>query len=179
MGVFAIASADTACATLTTSSTVLTALKGDGQQTMDALYNIAKARCQEPYENNLKIERAVEKHRCYHENWWKKFDTRGGKFCRRNYFLAGMFRSHCNSLYCIEMAKCCNVKRSVWIDCKWTLVPSEWTRTTSGGAVVSGNQAFMVGFFRTKLHTLMGIKHVRQCVPIWWGQMVSYKTRFD
>jgi len=158
---------------------LMTGLKGDGQQTMDALYNIAKAQCQEPYENHMKIERAVEKHRCYHENWWKKFDTRGGKFCRRNYFLAGMFRSHCNSLYCIEMAKCCNVKRSVWIDCKWNPVPSGWTRSDASGATVSGSQAFMVGFFRTKLHTLNGIKHVRQCVPIWWGQMVSYKTRFD
>merc|ERR1711918_109532 len=173
MGVFAIASADTACATLTTSSTVLTALKGDGQQTMDALYNIAKARCQEPYENNLKIERAVEAHRCYHENWWKKFDTRGGKFCRRNYFLAGLFRSHCNSLYCIEMAKCCNVKRSIWTDCKWT-TNEMWNTEAKGRLLVDTTDSFAVGFFRTGTHTLSGLTHIRQCVPIWWGQIVSY-----
>merc|ERR1712167_167200 len=86
--------------------------------TKDALFNIQTGLCAKPGENNMLIDRAVEAHRCYHENWWKKFDTRGGKFCRRNYFLAGLFRSHCNSLYCIEMAKCCSVKRSIWTDCK-------------------------------------------------------------
>merc|ERR1712086_782463 len=62
--------------------------------------------------------------------WWKKqwakydaddkkFDFKGGKLCRKNYFVAGLFRSHCNSLYCLEMAKCCQVQRSVWNECKW------------------------------------------------------------
>merc|ERR1712070_162621 len=99
---------------------LLTGMKTDRLQTMDALYNLDRGFCQQPFESSAAILRGVEPSRCYHENWWKKFDTRGGKFCRRNYFVAGLFRSHCNSLYCIEMAKCCNVKRSIWTDCKWT-----------------------------------------------------------
>jgi len=147
----------------------------DGEGSKDALFNLDTASCQMPFENNLQIARAVENHRCYHENWWKKFDTRGGKFCRRNYFLAGMFRSHCNSLYCIEMAKCCSVKRSLWTNCQW-ITTADWV---DNGMQVSGSQGFMVGFFRNTQHTLRGITNLRQCTPIWWGQMVSYKTRFD
>merc|ERR1711988_709147 len=118
-----------------------------------------------------------------------KFDTRGGKFCRRNYFLAGLFRSHCNSLYCIEMAKCCSVKRSIWTDCKWNS-KSDWNQDKTASkapffgpslkvndAGADSPQAFAVGFFRNALHTLSGITHIRQCTPIWWGQIVSYKTR--
>merc|ERR1719230_1994052 len=152
----------------------------DGQGTKDALFNLESGICARPAENNILIDRAVEPHRCYHENWWKKFDTRGGKFCRRNYFLAGLFRSHCNSLYCIEMAKCCSVKRSIWTDCKWT-TKNNWNQDApyTLGVDVSDTAAFAVGFFRTALHTLTGLTHIRSCVPIWWGQIVSYKTRFD
>jgi hypothetical protein len=146
--------------------------------TMDALYNIELGYCAKPGENNMVLDRAIEKYRCYHENWWKKFDTRGGKFCRRNYFLAGLFRSHCNSLYCIEMAKCCNVKRSIWTDCKWT-TNDMWNTEAKGRLLVDTTDSFAVGFFRTGTHTLSGLTHIRQCVPIWWGQIVSYKTRFD
>jgi len=164
-------------------------IQADKQGTKDALFNIQTGLCAKPGENNMLIDRAVEAHRCYHENWWKKFDTRGGKFCRRNYFLAGLFRSHCNSLYCIEMAKCCNVKRSIWTDCKWTKKDG-WNTAAApqgfnGGGVLkiekgdSREDAFAVGFFRTSTHTLSGITYIRQCVPIWWGQIVSYKTRFD
>merc|ERR1711918_115444 len=122
--------------------------------------------------------------------WWKKFDTRGGKFCRRNYFVAGLFRSHCNSLYCIEMAKCCSVKRSVWINCAWKSTSNWITDATTPAATGNGGAmhvdtanndagAFIVGFFRSVLHTLAGLTHLRQCTPIWWGQMVSYKSRFS
>lgn len=157
-------------------------IQADKQGTKDALFNIQAGLCGKPGENNMLIDRAVEAHRCYHENWWKKFDTRGGKFCRRNYFLAGLFRSHCNSLYCIEMAKCCNVKRSIWTDCAWTN-KAGWNDRADGTMEVerrnTHDDAFAVGFFRTAQHTLTGLTYIRQCVPIWWGQIVSYKTRFD
>jgi len=156
---------------------LLVGLKTDLQGSMDALFNLDTAVCQKPFEANTPITRAVENYRCYHENWWKKFDSRGGKFCRRNYFVAGLFRSHCNSLYCIEMAKCCSVKRSLWTNCKWTNT-QDWT-SNANGMIVSGEQGFIVGFFRTQLHTLSGITSLRQCTPIWYGQLFKYKTRFD
>jgi len=156
---------------------LLTGIKTDRLQTMDALYNLDRATCQQPFESSSPITRAVEPSRCYHENWWKKFDTRGGKFCRRNYFVAGLFRSHCNSLYCIEMAKCCSVKRSIWTDCKWKNT-KDWTSSGSG-ITVDGDQGFIVGFFRGAEHTLQGITSIRQCTPMWYGQLYKYKTRFD
>jgi len=156
---------------------LLTGMKTDRLQTMDALYNLDRGFCQQPFESSAAILRGVEPSRCYHENWWKKFDTRGGKFCRRNYFVAGLFRSHCNSLYCIEMAKCCSVKRSIWTDCKWKNT-KDWI-STSSGIQVDGDQGFIVGFFRGAEHTLGGITSVRQCTPMWYGQLYKYKTRFD
>jgi len=156
---------------------LLVGLKTDLSGSMDALFNLDTAICQKPFEANTPIVRAVENYRCYHENWWKKFDTRGGKFCRRNYFVAGLFRSHCNSLYCIEMAKCCSVKRSLWTNCDWTST-QDWT-SSANGMIVAGSQGFIVGFFRTQLHTLAGITSLRQCTPIWYGQLYKYKTRFD
>jgi hypothetical protein len=157
--------------------TLLIGMKTDMKQSKDALYNLDSGLCQQPWEAGSKISNALHTSRCYHENWWKKFDTRGGKFCRRNYFVAGLFRSHCNSLYCIEMAKCCQVKRSMWTDCKWTSTKG-WNKEANGFQV-AGNQGFVVGFFRGAEHTLAGITSVRQCTPIWYGQLFKMKTRFD
>merc|ERR1711868_129482 len=115
---------------------LLTGLRTDGQG--DALYNIDLGQCEKPCEGTGTDKSVIGVEKCYHENWWKKFDTRGGKFCRRNYFVAGLFRSHCNSLYCIEMAKCCSVKRSLWTNCKWVNT-KEWTGNANG-MMVSGDQ---------------------------------------
>merc|ERR1711918_191556 len=104
---------------------LMVGMQTDLLSSMDALYNLDRAKCQRPYEAGEVMPSAVEPSRCYHENWWKQMDSKGGKFCRRNYFIAGFFRSHCNSLYCIEMAKCCSVKRSIWKDCSWTNVVRE------------------------------------------------------
>merc|ERR1711924_423741 len=112
----------------------ITGLQTDLLSSMDALYNLDRAKCQRPYEAGEVMPSAVEPSRCYHENWWKQMDTKGGKFCRRNYFIAGFFRSHCNSLYCIEMAKCCSVKRSIWKDCDWVAL-NAWTTAQNGFAI--------------------------------------------
>jgi len=140
---------------------LLTGLKTDARG--NALYNLEQAKCEKPCEGqneNIPITH------CYHENWWKKFDTKGGKFCRKNYFVAGLFRSHCNSLYCLEMAKCCQVKRSMWNSCTW--IPA--TGMNSGKWItVEGSKAFISGFYRSDMHTLDSIQWIRQCIPIFWG----------
>merc|ERR1712010_248288 len=117
-------------------------------------YNLDRGMCQRPFEAHTPITRAVENYRCYHENWWKKFDTKGGKFCRRNYFVAGLFRSHCNSLYCLEMAKCCQVKRSIWTRCGWTPITTAAFQGGKHTATVQGTKAFISGSYRTKMHSL-------------------------
>lgn len=143
----------------------------------DALYNIQNAKCAKPSEGvnsdpTSTAGKDIELGHCYHQNWWQAFDSKGGKFCRRNYFVAGLFRSHCNSLYCLEMAKCCQVKRSLWNDCKWTSMRG-W-KTKGGFAEVetpsgSSTKAFIAGFYRGHAHTLDGLQHLRQCVPVFWG----------
>lgn len=134
----------------------------------DALYNLDQGRCAKPCEDGDENGIPIDSYMCYHENWWKKFDTKGGKYCRRNYFVAGLFRSHCNSLYCIEMAKCCMVKKSIWTDCKWVSQESNWIKRESG-LNTAGEKGFIVGFWRNEKHTLQGITKVRVCTPIWWG----------
>merc|ERR1711998_826905 len=141
----------------------------------DAIYNLAYAACAKPSEQGSII---ALKH-CYHENWWKSFDFAGGKFCRKNYFVAGLFRSHCNSLYCIEMAKCCQVERSLWSDCQWKQIskggwggPPKWPDTAPKKAgtytlseIMETQSAmatpgmFIAGFYRSEDHTLDGLTH--------------------
>merc|ERR1712146_127617 len=98
-------------------------------------------------------------------------DSKGGKFCRRNYFIAGFFRSHCK-------------------DCSWTNVAGSgsWVHTgpkanpaSAAKFSVSTSLAdqFIVGIFREEQHTLAGITYLRQCSPLWWGQFGQNKVRQD
>jgi hypothetical protein len=146
----------------------LVGLKSDLAGTADALYNLNTAICAKPCEGDRDEIIPVDKYACYHENWWKKFDTAGGKYCRRNYFVAGLFRSHCNSLYCLEMAKCCQVRKSLWTGCKW-VSNTGWTGRKEGIRAPNGGDGFIVGFWRNGVHTLNGITQIRICTPIWWG----------
>jgi len=155
-------------------------VKRDGAD--DALYNLAYAKCANPCEGDASSKRGLTLQHCYHENWWKKFDFGGGKFCRKNYFMAGLFRSHCNSLYCLEMAKCCQVQRSLWNNCKWVDIKSAWSDSNCkenketglidcAWAEVDDDRSFMAGFYRDKLHTLDGLTHIRKCEPYFFGAL--------
>jgi len=155
---------------------LLTGLKRDGAG--DALYNLASGKCSRPCEGEASSLHYLRLEHCYHENWWKKFDFKGGKLCRKNYFVAGLFRSHCNSLYCLEMAKCCQVQRSVWNECKWVDIQgsfsdknckAEGDRMQCSWAEVSTATAFVAGFYRSEVHTLDGLTYIRQCTPYFFG----------
>jgi len=146
---------------------LMTGFRTDGGG--DALYNIDLGQCEKPCEGEGEDKVTIDISHCYHENWWKKFDSKGGKFCRRNYFVAGLFRSHCNSLYCLEMAKCCQVKRSLWTKCSWTAINANSVKSGSATVEVSGKQGFVAGFYRDGTHTLSGLKYFRQCDPIFYG----------
>jgi len=146
---------------------LMTGFRTDGGG--DALYNIDLGQCEQPCEGTGSDKSAIAIQHCYHENWWKKFDSKGGKFCRRNYFVAGLFRSHCNSLYCLEMAKCCQVKRSLTTRCQWTAVNENAIKKGDAVAQVEGTKGFITGFYRGEAHTLEGLKYFRQCEPIFYG----------
>jgi len=125
----------------------------------DALYSIETAKCAAPS--------AGEVVNCYHQSWWQALDSPGGAFCRHNYFVAGLFRSSCNSLYCVDMAKCCQVRHATWSNCKWQSMDS-WNRAHVY-AEATGTGSFITGFFRDGLHTLNGLTKIRQCQPEVWG----------
>jgi len=136
---------------------------GSSLGTGDALYSLDGAKCAKPSVGGHSIP--VED--CYHQNWWGTMDSAGGAFCRRNYFVAGLFRSNCNSLYCMEMAKCCRVRRAVWQNCRWSSTSAwgnagKWAQLERGGS-------FVAGFYRTPLQTLNGLTKFRECDPIQWG----------
>ena len=67
------------------------------------LYNIEKAACCRPVSS--------EKHwgSCYNKNVEKEFNSAGTQSCSSNHFMAGMYRSSCEELYCIEEFKCCQM----------------------------------------------------------------------
>ena len=94
-------------------------------------------------------------------------DSMGGAFCKRNFFVAGLFRSNCNSLYCLEMAKCCRVRRAVWQRCRWTSTDA-W-KNAGKWATVERKGGFVAGFYRTQLQTLDGLTQFRECEPLQWG----------
>jgi hypothetical protein len=49
---------------------------------------------------------------CYHSlKWYNEFDWKGWTRCQDDYFIAGLYRS-CDSLYCLNIVKCCSLKGS-------------------------------------------------------------------
>jgi len=96
---------------------------------------------------------------CYHDiRWYNSFDTAGISTCLDDYFVAGLFRS-CESLYCLNMAKCCSLKEARWTQCSW----SNWA-TFNGPATarVRDNQ-FITGFKRSEGHQLKNIDAAKGC----------------
>merc|ERR1712224_491243 len=120
---------------------LLTGLRTDGGG--DALYNIDLAQCEKPCEGTGSSKAAIGIAHCYHENWWKKFDTKGGK--------------------------CCQVKRSIWTRCQWTPIDQNKLQGGTATAEVQGSKAFIGGFYRGKMHTLSGLKYFYQCEPMFYG----------
>ena len=68
------------------------------------VYQIEEAKCCKP--NTL-----PEKYQdCYNENIWGSFDHIGLSACKRkDYYVAGFYKSNCNTLGCIEELKCCRM----------------------------------------------------------------------
>ena len=47
---------------------------------------------------------------CYNENIWGSFDHIGLSRCKRaGYYVAGIYKSNCETLGCIEELKCCKM----------------------------------------------------------------------
>merc|ERR1712196_249598 len=96
---------------------------------------------------------------CYHDlRWYTSFDTKGVSTCLNDYFVAGLFRS-CESLYCLNMAKCCSLKEARWTQCSW----SNWAVFNGPGTGKVGKDQFIVGFKRGEGHQLKNIDEAKGC----------------
>jgi len=71
------------------------------------------ARCARPCWGDQRLELA----HCYQANWWSSLDQRGEGKCEDGYYLAGLYKNKCNSLYCIEMGYCCSIRNAGWDSC--------------------------------------------------------------
>ena len=65
---------------------------------------IDKARC-------CKLNTIIDEYdNCYNENIWGSFDHYGLSECKKDgYYVAGIYKSNCDKIYCIEELKCCSM----------------------------------------------------------------------
>merc|ERR1711959_232110 len=96
---------------------------------------------------------------CYHDiRWYNSFDMAGTSECLNDYFGAGLFRS-CESLYCLNMAKCCSLKEARWSECE----SHSWAISQGPGTGRVGTHQFIVGLRRDEIHSLKGVVGAKGC----------------
>jgi len=107
---------------------------------------IDKARCS----NACAGQQTVEVSHCYQANWWDSLNKKGWSMCREPYFLAGLYRNKCDSLYCIEMGLCCSLRGVSWDACSHA---DAWKQTMSKRQKWSEvpTNHFVTGIFRAGL----------------------------
>eukprot|EP00658_Telonema_sp_P-2_P033317 TRINITY_DN2447_c0_g1_i6.p1 TRINITY_DN2447_c0_g1~~TRINITY_DN2447_c0_g1_i6.p1 ORF type:complete len:979 (-),score=250.00 TRINITY_DN2447_c0_g1_i6:101-3037(-) len=76
----------------------------------EALSCLDSGRCAAPCEGTGESATVIPLRHCYHATEiYTEFDVEGWAKCEPNYYVSGMYRS-CDSLYCLNMFKCCNFK---------------------------------------------------------------------
>jgi hypothetical protein len=99
---------------------------------------------------------------CYQENWWDSLNTKGWNRCSEGYYMAGMYRNKCNSLYCIEMGYCCSIREAEYDHCTQT----NWfdqIKNTEATVKVPASK-FMTGVYRAGLTTqISDLREVASC----------------
>jgi len=104
---------------------------------------------------------------CYHDlGWYNSFDQEGWSKCNMDYFVAGLYRT-CESLYCLQIAKCCSLKEGRYAgapnECKEVAWSSEFKETGLGSIGQTGIHAFITGFYRGKGHDLTSLTKASFC----------------
>jgi hypothetical protein len=129
----------------------------------NALSCLNSGKCATPCEGDGDLAIPLKLRHCYHNmDTYTDFDQEGWAKCDPNYYVAGMYRS-CDSLYCLNMLKCCNFKleeptRS--IDCE----ELNWAAAfDQRGMVEAPEKKFITGFYRGKEHTLSNIDKAEAC----------------
>eukprot|EP00656_Telonema_subtile_P052181 TRINITY_DN71_c0_g1_i6.p1 TRINITY_DN71_c0_g1~~TRINITY_DN71_c0_g1_i6.p1 ORF type:complete len:1120 (-),score=342.42 TRINITY_DN71_c0_g1_i6:77-3436(-) len=121
------------------------------------------AKCAAPCEGEGDSATAIPLRHCYHSTeTYLEFDVQGWSLCEPNYYVTGLYRS-CDSLYCLNMFKCCNFKYEMTptreVNCEEMSLASFDNR----GWVEAPEQKFFTGFYRGKGHTLSSLDKARTC----------------
>lgn len=101
---------------------------------------------------------------CYHDlGWYNSMDHPGWSKCLPDYYVAGLYRS-CESLYCLNMAKCCSLEDARWAICGQSTWSSSFENTGwSGLGQGPGEHAFITGIKRGRAHTISAIDEASYC----------------
>uniref|UniRef100_A0A7M5WQS3 Cnidarian restricted protein n=1 Tax=Clytia hemisphaerica TaxID=252671 RepID=A0A7M5WQS3_9CNID len=67
------------------------------------LHNIEEFHCCKPKSHHTSWGH------CYNQSVRRSLDEKGWSRCTYGYYMAGMYKGHCNDLYCIESFKCCRM----------------------------------------------------------------------
>lgn len=112
------------------------------------------------------LDAPLEVRHCYHSlKWYDSFDEAGWSSCDTNYYASGFYRS-CNSLYCLQMAKCCSYKGTRWAQCEDTNWGVEWKERDSlpeKGWVKTPDSKWLTALHRTEKHLLKDLDNSRAC----------------
>jgi hypothetical protein len=100
---------------------------------------------------------------CYHDlGWYNSMDQEGWSKCLPDYYVAGLYRS-CESLYCLNMAKCCSLEGARWALCGESIWGSSFNNAGWSRLGEAGSHAFITGFKRSKAHTIAAIDSASYC----------------
>eukprot|EP00656_Telonema_subtile_P048835 TRINITY_DN5926_c0_g1_i1.p1 TRINITY_DN5926_c0_g1~~TRINITY_DN5926_c0_g1_i1.p1 ORF type:complete len:860 (+),score=192.46 TRINITY_DN5926_c0_g1_i1:204-2783(+) len=133
-----------------------TLLQGLYRNDCEGLACIETAQCVTPCAGDTPLESdpgtfGGETGMCYHHSFHDSFDSRGWSRCHQGFFLAGIYRSKSDSLYGLQMGKCCAIAGQTWDGCSEADWSVSWQ--AKGWSAVPRNK-FITGFFRD------GPKHV-------------------
>jgi hypothetical protein len=100
---------------------------------------------------------------CYHDlGWYNSFDVAGWSKCLPDYFVSGLYRT-CESLYCLQMAKCCSLKEARWAQCGNALWSNSMKNLGWSRLGDAGSHAFITGFSRGKGQNLKALDSASYC----------------
>jgi hypothetical protein len=102
----------------------------------------------------------LEVRHCYHSlSWYESFDQEGWSSCEPNYYVSGLYRS-CDSLYCLQMAKCCSFKGARWANCEMVDWGMQWKEE---GWVQAPANKWITELWRAKGHQLRDMQKAKVC----------------
>jgi hypothetical protein len=109
----------------------------------------------------LEGKKPLKERHCYHTlSWYTAFDTAGWASCESGYYISGLYRSS-DSLYGLNMAKCCSFHGARWVQCETVSWASQVK--SEGYFGVEGGKKFLTGLHRKDGHTLENLDRGKAC----------------